>query len=481
MKKVRLLVFLFATAVWPRGWSQDEALEVFLSDPALVQASVSICIKDAVSGMRVLDYGSRKSMNPASVLKLFTSAAALELLGPDHTFTTGLGYSGKFNRNSGTLKGNIVIRGGGDPALGSGRFADHYGDFMSRWADALSDIGIKQIKGRVITDDTYFDYLPVPAKWLWEDIGNYYGAGAFGLSVFENTYEIRLRTSSGSATPLITGIFPEECRHLSDNRLVAEGNTDKGYVFAAPYSVNGWMAGRVPENRDDFVLKASIPDPPRLVAEITDKKLREKGIRIEGTPISTRQMVVFNEREITPVDSVVSPALSEIARFLNHESINMYAEHLLKELGKVFLDTGTTTAGIEVVMQFLSASGVNTDGMFIEDGSGLSPLNAIRCEEMVNLLIHMRTEGKYFSEFYSSLPVAGQEGTVAKYFRDPVFDSNLRAKSGSMTRVRSYAGYFTALSGKEMTFCIMVNNFTGSSQRVVTLIEALLKQIILNN
>lgn len=481
MKTRRFLVFLFVAAVWPPGWSQDTALGALLSDPAMAHASMSLCIRDAVSGMPVLDYGSQKSMNPASVLKLITSAAALELLGADHTFTTGVGYTGRFNRNSGTLKGDIVIRGGGDPALGSGRFADHYGDFISRWADALSGMGIKKIKGRVITDDTWYDYLPVPAKWLWEDIGNYYGAGAFGLSVFDNTYEIHLRTTSGSATPMITGIFPEECRRLLDNRLVAEGNTDKGYVFAAPYIGNGWLAGSVPEDRDDFVLKASIPDPPQLVAEITDKKLREKGISIAGTPTTTRELVVFKGGEINPVASVVSPTLSEIVEILNHESVNLYAEHLLKELGKVFMDAGTTAAGIEVVMQFLSGSGVITDGMFMEDGSGLSPLNAISSEEMANLLIHMRTRGKYFREFYSSFPEAGQKGTIAKYFQDPVFNSNLRAKSGSMTRVRSYAGYFTALSGKEMTFCVIVTNFTGPSHRIVTLIESLLKQIILNS
>jgi D-alanyl-D-alanine carboxypeptidase/D-alanyl-D-alanine-endopeptidase (penicillin-binding protein 4) len=481
MKTGRFLAFLFALAMRSTGWTQDAALESFLSDPSLANASISLSIKDACKGTPLLYYDSQKSLNPASVMKLITSAAALELLGPDHTFTTRVGYTGSFNRKSGILTGDIVIRGGGDPALGSARFEDHYGDFTSIWTEALSDMGIKKIKGRVITDDTYFDYLPAPAKWLWEDIGNYYGAGAFGLSVFENTYEIHLRTTSGSATPIITGIFPEECHHLIENRLVAEGNDDLGYVFAAPYIGNGWLTGTVPENRYDFILKASIPDPPQLVAAITDKKLREKGIRIEGAPISVRQLHSFISGDITAVTSIVSPKLGDLLKILNHESVNLYAEHLLKELGKLLLDTGTTTAGIEVVMNFLSVSDVNTEGIFMEDGSGLSPLNAISSEGITDLLTYMWSGGRYFREFYSSLPQAGEKGTVAKYFRDPVFNTNLRVKSGSMTRVRSYAGYITALSGKELAFCVIVNNFTGSPQKVVSLIESLLKQVILNN
>jgi D-alanyl-D-alanine carboxypeptidase/D-alanyl-D-alanine-endopeptidase (penicillin-binding protein 4) len=117
--------------------------------------------------------------------------------------------------------------------------------------------------------------------------------------------------------------------------------------------------------------------------------------------------------------------------------------------------------------------------MFIEDGSGLSPLNAINSEELVNLLRFMKRKGKYFSEYYSSLPEAGKEGTLKNYFRDPVFDSRLKAKSGSMTRVKNYAGYFTTVSGKNMIFSIIINNYTGTSQHIISGIEGIIKEIIL--
>ena len=147
----------------------------------MIHASVSLCVADAKTGDILIDYNSGISLTPASVMKVITSAAALELLGPDYTFKTTVGYTGSLNKRSGRLKGNIIILGGGDPALGSKYFADHYEGFIDNWVAEIKKLGIKRIKGRVITDDSYYDYLPVPAKWLWEDEGNYYGAGAYGI------------------------------------------------------------------------------------------------------------------------------------------------------------------------------------------------------------------------------------------------------------------------------------------------------------
>ena len=115
----------------------------------------------------------------------------------------------------------------------------------------------------------------------------------------------------------------------------------------------------------------------------------------------------------------------------------------------------------------------------MEDGSGLSPLDAITSKEVVNLLWFMKYKGKYFNEFYSSLPHAGKEGTLKEYFKDPLFGSGMSAKSGSMTRVRSYAGYLTTSSGKELIFCIIVNNYSGPPQRVISGIGEILKEILL--
>jgi D-alanyl-D-alanine carboxypeptidase/D-alanyl-D-alanine-endopeptidase (penicillin-binding protein 4) len=478
--RIRILCIVFFWFPF-LAYSQEISLNKLLADSSMEHAAVSFSILESDSGKTVFEYNARKSLIPASVMKLITTSAALEMLGPDYTFKTLLGYTGTFNKRSGRLKGDIVIKGGGDPVLGSNNFKEHYEGFIDKWISEIKKLGIRKIEGKVITDDSYYNYLPVPAKWLWEDAGNYYGAGAYGLSVFDNTYEIHFKTSSDSTNLIITGIFPEECRFEFTNWLVAAGTADKGYVFAAPYSTNGWLAGTIPANLDDFVLKASIADPPMIMAKIVDQKLKDAGIIIYGNPTTTRLQQSYIDVNIQPVTEVYSPPLKDIIEVLNHESVNLYAEHLIKELGKVFRLKGSTESGVEVVYEFLKKAGINAEGMFIEDGSGLSPLDAVNAMELTRLLYFMKRQGKYFNEFYTSLPDAGKEGTLKNYFKDLLFESRLVAKSGSMTRVRSYAGYIKTISGKDLIFCIIVNNYSGPAQKIVAGIEEILKETILNN
>jgi D-alanyl-D-alanine carboxypeptidase/D-alanyl-D-alanine-endopeptidase (penicillin-binding protein 4) len=479
MPRISFILIFTAQALF--SYSQVKNLELFLSDTSLNHATVSLCFADALSGEIILGHNSEKSLIPASVMKLITTASAIELLGPDYRFRTVLGYNGKLNKRSGKLKGDVIIKGGGDPALGSRYFTDHYRDFMSVWVNDLRNLGIKKIKGRIISDDSYYDFQPIPSKWLWEDAGNYYGAGAYGLSAFDNTFEIHLKTGIEGSPPVVTGIVPDEYRNELTNWLISSGTSDEGYVFAAPYSISGWIAGTVPVNTEDFILKASVSNPPLLIAKMMNNRLENAGIKITGEPATVRSEKVLPDSTIISVSVTDSPPLSAIIEVLNHESVNLFAEHLIKELGKYYRNDGSTSSGQAVIINFLNESGIDTLGMFIEDGSGLSPLNAINASELVRLLLYMRNSGKYFPEYFSSLPDAGKEGTLKYYFRDPVFDSRLHAKSGSMTRVRSYAGYFTTMSGRDMVFSIIVNNYTGPSRDVVAGIELIIKEMILDN
>jgi serine-type D-Ala-D-Ala carboxypeptidase/endopeptidase (penicillin-binding protein 4) len=477
-KKVLSILFLIIPLI---SLSQEKSFKLFLADPVMENAEVSFCIIDADSGKTLFDYNPDKSLNPGSIMKLFTSSAALEMLGPEYTFKTSVGYEGSLNKRSGKLKGDIIIKGGGDPVLGSKRFEDYYRGFTDNWAAEIKNLGINKINGRVITDDSYYDYLPVPAKWLWEDTGNYYGAGAFGLSLFDNTCEIHLKTSPDSLKPIIAGFSPEECSFELSNWLIASGTTDKGYVFATPYSTNGWLAGSIPVAQNVYIIKASIADPPLLMAKVINQKLRSSGISISGMPTTTRLLKSQINGSVTLIADIVSPPLKDIVDTLNHESVNLYAEHLTKELGKTFRNTGSTEAGVDVIKGFLSGTGINMGGVFIEDGSGLSPLDAVNAKAMSGLLLYMKNKGKYFSEFNSSIPEAGKEGTLKNHFSDLLFDGRMKAKSGSMTRVRSYAGYLKALSGKELIFCIIVNNFSGPQQEIISHIEEMLKETIQSN
>jgi serine-type D-Ala-D-Ala carboxypeptidase/endopeptidase (penicillin-binding protein 4) len=476
MRSVLIFILL---GVSVSSFAQENSLKKFLADSNMFHASASICVADIDMKETVLEYNAEKSLTPASVMKLITSASALQMLGPDYTFKTVVGYTGNLNKKNGKLTGDLIIKGGGDPALGSDHFTEHYGDFISNWTAAIKKAGIRKIKGRVITDDSYFDYNPVPAKWLIEDEGNYYGAGVYGLSVFDNTYEIHFNTTDTNNLA-VTKILPERFNIRLENNLTAKGSSDEGNIFSVPYGNSARIEGTIPVSNSDFILKGSITDPPLFIADILNERLESEGIEISENPSTFRLENRKDAVNIIEITEIASPPLSEIIEVLNHESVNLYAENLTRELGKNFRNDGSTASGVEVIKDFLLKAGIRTDGMFIEDGSGLSPSNSINSRELVNLLIYMSKESIYYSDFFNSLPEAGKNGTIKTVFRDEVFDARLRGKSGSMTRVKCYAGYLTTLSGKQMAFGILVNNFAGPSSNIVTGIEEILKEIIVN-
>jgi D-alanyl-D-alanine carboxypeptidase/D-alanyl-D-alanine-endopeptidase (penicillin-binding protein 4) len=234
-------------------------------------------------------------------------------------------------------------------------------------------------------------------------------------------------------------------------------------------------------SNDEYIIEASIADPPLLIAKILHENLVKEAVEISGEPSTIRLEPGIVTGNFTYLTETLSPYLSVITDVLNKESVNLYAEHLVKELGKHYENSGSTAAGMKVLRNFLFSTGADTTGMFIEDGSGLSARNGINSEGLVKLLIYMRNRGKHFDLFYSSLPDAGKNGTLAQYFTDPVFEFNLKAKSGSMTRVRCYAGYFTSSSGRPIVFSIMVNNYQGNSRYIINHIEEILKEIIIYN
>jgi serine-type D-Ala-D-Ala carboxypeptidase/endopeptidase (penicillin-binding protein 4) len=477
----QLFILLIFISLFVKSYSQNTAIDRLLSDSSMRHASVSICIIDPSNNKVVTGYDSQRSLNPASIMKLITTSAALELLGPEFTFKTTIGYTGTIDPTTQTLNGNIIIKGGGDPCLGSEYFNSTYGDFISRWASEIKLAGISKVNGRVITDDSYYNYEPVPSKWLWEDIGNYYGAGSYGLSIFDNYYSVHFKTLNAGSKPEITRITPEPAGPEISNFLFSGGTHDEGYLFASPYTNSAWASGTIPENRDDFILKGSISDPPLLAARLLNDKLVKSGISVSEKPSTIRIIWKTLDSEFKMISEIKSPHLFEIINVLNNESINLYAESLTKHLGLVFKNKGATDSGIEVIREFLNKAGIENSGLNIVDGSGLSPVNSINAEAFAKLLLYMRKDSKCFSYFLESLPQPGKPGTLKNYFKDPVFNNRLRMKTGSMSGVRSFAGYITSNSGKEMVFVIIVNNYTGSSENVISRIEDVVKHIILDN
>jgi len=448
-------------------------------------AGIGICVKYADNGETIAELNPTLALVPASTQKLVTTAAAMLTLGESFRFKTELQFDGTFDATTGSLNGNIYIRGGGDPTLGSDKFeSTAIAKLLSALLAKLQEAGVKSINGQIIGDDSIFEQSMAPASWNWGDLGNYYGAGACGLTILDNLFYIHFRsgTEAGDSTwvvntePAIPGMFL--CNEVICGKKYSG---DNAYIFGSEYNYQRYIRGTIPPGESDFTVKGSIPDPAYYAAFVLDEYLRGNGISISEQPTSVRLLKESKQR-ITPVENRVvlgdikSPVLSAIVKQINVYSNNLYAEHLHKMMAYKLYGTGSNTNGNDAIQKFWVKKGLDAEQLFVADGSGLSRNNAISARNLTQLLV-LLTKEPCFESFYNSLPVAGKTGTLRSIGKGTVLENNLHAKSGSMGRVRSYAGYVKNSKGREIAFSMIFNNFTGDSKEIREVCELLMLKI----
>lgn len=423
IKKFVTLLALFATYPYP----------IFSSDSSINHALVSVYAVQCDNGKVLMAENCDLSMTPASCMKIVTTAAALHLLGPNSRFETHLEYDGSIDDMK-VLNGNICIRGGGDPCLGSERIAGtpSWKKQMEIWADAIQQLGIHKIKGKIMADTSKWETALAVPSWLWEDLGNYYGAGASALSFHENFYSIFFRP--GNKIGQKTGILrtdPPLGSPIIQNEVKTgpEGSGDCACIYGSEFSPIQFIRGTIPLGVDEFSIKGAIPDPATLCVDLLTKELQKRKIIIEENTIEQQtKKISFH---IT-----YSPPIKEIVHWTNQKSINLYAEHLLKKMGEVTYAEGSTDSGILAVTNFLDSQNINLNGFKMADGSGLSRKNLITTRQLVEILLKMK-KSNFFPIFLESLP---QE------------KDHIRAKSGSMSLIKGYVGYLDNIA-----FAILIN------------------------
>lgn len=456
--------------------NRNDILTGFINGSGLSNASFSILAIDLQTGNTIVELNSTTSLVPASVQKILVSAAALESMGPDYRFKTLLEYDGFYGDN-GIVKGNLYLRGEGDPAFASSHFEEYYGDVFKQFSEALHNAGITEIDGNVVGDASVFGERRIPGTWVWEDIGNYYGATATGLNIFDNTYKIYLKTinKTGSQAKIIK-IDPPMPWIEFDNRVVAANdNRDNAYIYGSFYTDKRIIRGTIPKGRTEFVIKGSIPDPALLAANELIHGLKKNQIVVDGIAETLYEKTSTKKRK--PLMEIVSPPLGEIVNQLNHRSINLYAETLLLHLAR--LDGGLISIdeGCKSLKSFWKGKGMDVGGLFLEDASGLSRYNALSADKLVFVLNYMKNKSSFSGNFIHSLPVAGVSGSLENFGKGTILEKNFRGKSGSMTRVMGYAGYLTTLSGKELAIAVIVNNYSSSNAEMRKMLEELMVSV----
>ncbi len=462
-----------------RDHNVNIALKELKADKDLKNAGIGFYAVDINTGEIISTYNCDLSLTPASTQKLITTATALEVLGPKFKFSTKLEYVGQYDTTGNVLNGSIIINGGGDPTLGSKYFDKTENDyFLDAWIKSISELGVKSITGEIIGDERIYGYEIVPPTWSWEDMGNYFGAGANGLTIFDNMYTLFYNTSEkiGGNTE-ITKMEPHIPGMTFDNHVKSDAiNSDKSYIFGAPYTYHRYINGYLPLEKINYRIKGSMPDPSFFAAYTLYEKIKENGIKsgdVTTFRISNNLQYLDSLKHVVLCETF-SPELSEIIKQTNHKSINLFAEHLLTHCRLKSVNFNKDSVDRSYIENFWRTKGIDTKGMAIYDGSGLSKYNTVTTKQLVLILKYMKKQSKYGIQYYESIPVVGKEGTVRSICIGTSAENNMRAKSGSIKSVRAYTGYVTSKSGREIAFSLIINNYNGSSSETGKKMQSLM-------
>ncbi|MDE5424171.1 D-alanyl-D-alanine carboxypeptidase/D-alanyl-D-alanine-endopeptidase [Ancylomarina sp. DW003] len=468
ISKYCLFIYLLLTSVsvFAQKPKDQKVIDDFVNQDIFKSASIGIEVCDLETGQVLASYQSEKSLTPASTQKLITTASALEILGADFQFKTDVYITGRIDEN-GNLMGNLIVRGFGDPTLSSKYFPENI-HFISSFYKAFKQQGIKQINGKFIIDDSYYQ-SSIPRTWIWEDIGNYYGAVPHSLSYKDNTYTLHFESKEAGQLTQISKISNKQDDLKFLNKVTSSTiNRDRAYIFGGTTSEQRIVEGTIPQNRSDFKVKGAVSNPSMVLRTELEKILNAGNIDIKGGDYRTKTQKTILEYK--------SPQLSDIVALTNQKSINLFADHLLFEIGAHQKKEGNWKTGIDAIKEFWQSKGIDSEGLFLHDGSGLSHFNAISVHSLNQILIHMN-KSENSDAFFNSLPIAGKNGTLKNFGKQSLLASKFKAKTGSMMGVRSYSGVLTKSNGKQIAISFIINNYTCSSRDISTQFKNLLIRI----
>ncbi len=472
MRIMRLLVAInVLLLVYTSGFSQTVAQKLtsavnnLLKDGQMKHAIMSLYVIDASTGKAVYDYNSQFGLAPASAQKIFTAAAALEFLGADYKYKTTISYTGSIKDN--ILLGDLYLTGFGDPTLGSWRYASTKREMiLEKIAAVLKSNGINSIRGNIVLDNSGFSYQPIPGGWLWDDMGNYYGAGVWALNWNENQYDLLLKPGKQEMDEVeIIGTKPlmNQTDFINHLKTGKPKSGDHAYIYLAPYSNQGFIEGTVPAGERSFTISGSLPNPAEVFGEELKLFLNANQFQFSGNIkniAGDENSYSLQQNAVQLPESIYSPTLDSMVYWFLQKSINLYGEAFVKTFALESAGFGATDKGVEWLKKFWQQNGIEASALNIQDGSGLSPQNRVTAQSLVQALQFAKSR-PWFQGFYKAMPLY----------------NNLKMKSGTIGGVKSFAGYSNAKNGKSYTYAIIINNFDGSAASIVQKMFTVLNEL----
>jgi serine-type D-Ala-D-Ala carboxypeptidase/endopeptidase (penicillin-binding protein 4) len=426
------------------------AIDEALNEGALDEAEVSFLAVDVKTGEVLADYEPDRLVNPASNAKLFTAAAALDVLKPEHRFKTEYYVQGQLK--DGTLQGNLVVKGFGDPTVVTER--------LVRVANELYLFGIERITGGVIVDDSFFDAQTEGKGWETEEAPDRaYAAGVSALSLNYNAVSIYARPGSEDGRPAVVHVDPP-CEAV---RLEGGAQTERfgrGFRVVSEDAKDGTtlltVEGAIGAREAPFRVYRRVWDPTTYFGSTLVLLLQQRGVKVQHRvskgPVPAGARLVLVDK---------SPMLTEVVADLNHYSNNFIAETLIKAMGVADGgEPGTFEKGLVAARRFLEEKvGLQPGTYQFQNGSGLNEANAFTARHVVQLLTYMHRQFETSTEFTASLAVAGTQGTIGHRMRETPAERRLRGKTGTLSGVSALSGYVVQPAGDVVAFSILAQGY----------------------
>jgi len=452
-----------------------------LSNQLLQRCRIGIKVISLDTDKVIFDEDSTKYFMPASNMKNFTVAAALEKLTPDFRFVTSV-YATSALDKDGVIKGDLIIFGRGDPTISFGINPDDDIKGMEKLVEKIVSAGVRRIEGNLIADESYFNSSPIPYTWEWDDLQWYYGAQVSALSINDNAAKLLIKPSRTKNENATLQLLPPESGLVVINEVkTTEGDSKqielKRRLGTNILEVSGFMG----KNAKPFETYVAIPNPALTFISILRSLLEQKGVVIKG------QTQVFDSdyrkknplnKNLIEIAKLESPPLSLIAQRTMKPSQNLYTELILRAMGETLGSSedpkkNSLEKGIAVVEKFLSEIGISPESVLMHDGSGLSRHDLVTPEAITRLYAYMK-KSRFADSWYESLTIAGIDGTLKERFKGTLAEKNVRGKTGTINQVSALSGYVTTLSGERLAFSIIINNLPDTKLRVSTIDEIVL-------
>jgi D-alanyl-D-alanine carboxypeptidase/D-alanyl-D-alanine-endopeptidase (penicillin-binding protein 4) len=409
-----------------------------------------VIVVSLTNGDTLFGHNADRQLLPASTMKLFTSALALEQLGPEGRFETQLLHTGTIHPD-GVLEGDLILRGAGDPTLDARSPGSGQPSPMVALARAVAGAGITRITGSLVGDPSGFDDGKVPSGWRSRYLGASYAARVSALSFNENQVTVLVgvagKRASVTINPPVMGIDVRNSVQIVAGSRSARIRVAQDSV-AGRVTVSGWIGAKSKVRGYKLVVE----NPELFAVGALNAALRAEGVEVEG-PLRVARV----RDSAWAVASLPSPPVEVIVNQMNGESNNHFAELLFRNVARLFGGIGTAESANSLLGRFLAEKvRVPADAVFAADGSGLSTLDRVTPRAMVQLLDYARS-APWGPVFEQSLPIAGRTETLARRMRRTPAMGNLRAKTGTTNDVASLGGYVTAGNGEDLAFSIIYN------------------------